>query len=145
MTDRSRDRRTRGRGKGRGKYIPRRKVCIFCADKSLTIDYKDVQLLSRFVSDRGRIDPRRKTGNCPKHQRALSVAIKRARFIALLPYTAEHLRQTGAVIHEHPRSEDRHYRGRGERRPRPEAEPAKETSEKEPKAERAESTTEQPE
>ncbi len=75
--------------------MPRRKVCAFCADKSIQIDYKDVARLRRFLSDRGKIEPRRKTGTCAKHQRKLSMALKRARFIALLPYTAEHIRLMG--------------------------------------------------
>ncbi len=68
----------------------RRKVCAFCADKEhTTIDYKDVNKLKRYISERGKILPRRITGNCAKHQRALTVAIKRARHIALLPYTVD--------------------------------------------------------
>ena len=68
----------------------RKKVCVFCADKEHnTIDYKDVNKLKRYVSERGKILPRRITGNCAKHQRALTVAIKRARHIALMPYTTE--------------------------------------------------------
>lgn len=86
------------RERGGGKYIPRRKVCSFCVNKIKTIDYKDATFLRRYISDRGRIEPRRKTGVCPKHQRALSVALKRARHIALLPYTPAHVRQSvGAV------------------------------------------------
>jgi small subunit ribosomal protein S18 len=61
------------------------------------IDYKDVNLLRRYISDRGRIEPRRRTGVCARHQRTLSVALKRAREIALLPYTSEHIRQSGGV------------------------------------------------
>jgi small subunit ribosomal protein S18 len=67
-------------------------VCVFCVDKTKEIDYKDTGRLRRFISDRGKIDPRRKTGTCAKHQRRLSVALKRARFMALLPYTGEHIR-----------------------------------------------------
>ncbi len=67
----------------------RRKVCIFCADKNTAIDYKDVNKLKRYVSERGKILPRRITGNCAKHQRALTVAVKRARHVALMPYTVE--------------------------------------------------------
>lgn len=66
----------------------RKKVCIFCG-KDSSIDYKDVNKLKRYVSERGKILPRRITGNCAKHQRALTVAIKRARHIALMPYTVE--------------------------------------------------------
>ncbi|MGB2584082.1 MAG: 30S ribosomal protein S18, partial [Dehalococcoidia bacterium] len=86
---------TRGRFSGKRKYIPKKKVCHFCVNKVQTIDYKDVALLRRFISDRGRMEPRRKTGVCPRHQRVLSVALKRARHVALLPYTAEHIRQSG--------------------------------------------------
>ena len=68
----------------------RRKVCAFCADKNhVSIDYKDVNKLKRYVSERGKILPRRITGNCAKHQRALTVAVKRARHIALMPYTVD--------------------------------------------------------
>jgi small subunit ribosomal protein S18 len=64
-------------------------------DKQIEVDYKDAGRLRRFVSDRGKIEPRRKTGNCATHQRALTTAIKRARHMALLPYTAEHIRESG--------------------------------------------------
>ena len=67
----------------------RRKVCQFCADKVESIDYKDTAKLRKFVSDRGKILPRRMTGTCADHQRELTEAIKRARHIALLPYTAD--------------------------------------------------------
>ena len=67
---------------------PRKKVCSFCVDKVETIDYKDVAKLRRFVTERGKILPRRISGNCAKHQRQVTVAIKRARNIALLPFTA---------------------------------------------------------
>ncbi|MBQ2642640.1 MAG: 30S ribosomal protein S18 [Eubacterium sp.] len=67
----------------------RKKVCQFCADPTKTIDYKDVATLQRFVSERGKILPRRVTGNCARHQRAMTTAIKRARNIALMPYTVE--------------------------------------------------------
>ena len=68
---------------------PRRKVCSFCVDKVDHIDYKDVAKLRRFVTERGKILPSRISGNCAKHQRQVTVAIKRARNIALLPFTAE--------------------------------------------------------
>lgn len=84
-----------GRPRGRGRYIPRRKVCQFCVDKIVYIDYKEPARLRRYVSDRGKIEPRRKTGTCAKHQRALSTALKRARHLALLPFTAEHIHVTG--------------------------------------------------
>ena len=67
----------------------RKKVCVYCADKNAVIDYKDVNKLKRYISERGKILPRRITGNCAKHQRALTVAIKRARHVALMPYVCE--------------------------------------------------------
>ena len=68
----------------------RKKVCVFCSTKEpKVIDYKDVHMLKRYVSERGKILPRRITGNCAKHQRALTVAIKRARHIALMPYVVD--------------------------------------------------------
>lgn len=68
----------------------RKKVCVFCADKTNAgIDYKDINKLKRYVSERGKILPRRINGNCAKHQRALTVAVKRARHIALMPYTVD--------------------------------------------------------
>ena len=67
----------------------RKKVCIFCADQSKAIDYKDVNLLKRYVSERGKILPRRITGNCAKHQRALTVAVKRARHLSMMPYVQD--------------------------------------------------------
>ena len=67
----------------------RRKVCQFCVDKVETIDYKDVAKLRKFVSERSKILPRRVTGTCAKHQRELTTAIKRARHLALLPYTSD--------------------------------------------------------
>lgn len=80
---------------GRPRYTPRRKVCAFCVDKMDHVDYKDVGRLRRYLSDRGKIEPRRKTGTCAKHQRRLTVALKRARHVALLPYTADHIRESG--------------------------------------------------
>ena len=67
----------------------RKKVCGFCVDKVENIDYKDIARLRRYMSERGKILPRRITGNCAKHQRALTVAIKRARHVALMPYVQE--------------------------------------------------------
>lgn len=67
----------------------RRKVCAFCVDRAEFIDYKDVAKLRRYISERGKILPRRVTGTCAYHQRALTVAIKRARHLALLPYTSD--------------------------------------------------------
>ena len=68
---------------------PKRKVCSFCAEKATLIDYKDIPRLRRFVTERGKILPRRVSGNCARHQRVLAVAIKRARELALLPYTGD--------------------------------------------------------
>jgi small subunit ribosomal protein S18 len=82
--------------RGGGRFQPRRRVCIFCADKNRTIDWKDIDGLQRFVTETGDIRPRRKTGTCAKHQRRLAEAIKRARIIALLPYTSEHVRISGS-------------------------------------------------
>lgn len=88
------ERRDRRRPSGpRGRFRPRRKVCGFCLDKVRDIDYKKVDVLRRYLTDRGKIRARRKTGTCARHQRRLSVAIKRARYLALLPYTAEHVRK----------------------------------------------------
>ncbi|MFC1495664.1 30S ribosomal protein S18 [Thermodesulfobacteriota bacterium] len=81
--------RNRHRG---GMSYHRRKVCRFCADSSLAIDYKDYKMLRLFTTERGKIVPRRISGNCAKHQRKLTVAIKRARNIALLPYTTATIR-----------------------------------------------------
>lgn len=83
--ERSSDSPMRRRGPRR-----RKKVCAFCADKEhKSIDYKDINKLKRYMSERGKILPRRITGTCAKHQRALTVAIKRARHIALMPYTLD--------------------------------------------------------
>ncbi len=68
---------------------PKRKVCVFCADKVDCIDYKDVAKLRRYITERAKILPRRISGCCAKHQRELTVAIKRARYMALLPYSAD--------------------------------------------------------
>ena len=67
----------------------RKKVCPLCADRNFVLDYKNPEQLKKFVNEKGKILPRRITGNCAKHQRALTVAIKRARHIALMPYVAE--------------------------------------------------------
>ena len=75
------------KGAARKRGFARRKVCRFCADKKIAIDYKDPQLLKYFITDRGKIIPRRISGNCSAHQRKTSVAVKRARMIALMPFT----------------------------------------------------------
>ncbi|MPZ23450.1 MAG: 30S ribosomal protein S18 [Dehalococcoidia bacterium] len=82
-------------GRPRGRYIPRRRACQFCVDKVQHIDYKDISRLRRFVSERGKIEPRRKTSTCARHQRRLAEAMKIARHLALIPYTAEHVRVSG--------------------------------------------------
>ena len=74
--------------KRRGEIRRRKKVCVFCG-KDNVIDYKDTNKLKRYVSERGKILPRRITGNCAKHQRALTVAIKRARHVSLMPYVQD--------------------------------------------------------
>ena len=77
-----------GRGVKGGKAFFKKKVCKFCVQK-LKIDYKDADMLRRFITERGKIYPRRMTGTCAKHQRALAVAIKQARILALLPFVAD--------------------------------------------------------
>jgi small subunit ribosomal protein S18 len=79
--------KTDGRKRERREYM-KKKVCRFCTDSSLRIDYKDFRLLRSFLTERGRIVPRRISGNCAKHQRELTSSIKRARHVALLPFTA---------------------------------------------------------
>jgi len=76
---------------------PRRKVCPFCAGKIEMVNYKNPAKLRRFISDRGKIEPRRKTGVCARHQRILATAIKRARHLALVPYVSAHILKTGGV------------------------------------------------
>lgn len=83
----SRERSEEDKGGPRRRPMFRRKVCRFCADKTLKIDYKDVRTISQFVTERGKMTPSRITGNCARHQRLLTTAIKRARSIALLPFT----------------------------------------------------------
>src|SRR6266550_3317158 len=85
--DDDQDRRSRGRGGGRRMH--RRRVCRFCMDKVDLIDFKDVRLLQNYLPERGKILPRRISGNCASHQRMLAEAIKRARHIAMLPYTTD--------------------------------------------------------
>ncbi len=88
-------RRGGGRGDSRDGGRPmrhrrsRRKVCAFCADKVEMIDYKDTARLRKFISERGKILPKRMSGNCARHQREMTIAVKRARHIALLPFTGE--------------------------------------------------------
>ena len=84
---RSPGRGTGGRDAPAARWGGRRKVCRFCADKSLKVDYKDVRTLQNFITEGGKIVPSRTSGNCARHQRQLAVAIKRARVIALLPFS----------------------------------------------------------
>lgn len=77
--------------KNKKKMFQRRKVCRFCADKNVDIDYKEPKTLRLFISETGKVTPRRISGTCAKHQRKLAVAIKRARHLALLPYAASHM------------------------------------------------------
>ena len=77
---------------GPRRYYSRPRVCQFCTDRNAVIDYKQVDTLRRYLNEAGKIRPRRQTGTCAKHQRALARAIKRARHLALLPFTGETLR-----------------------------------------------------
>jgi small subunit ribosomal protein S18 len=88
------ERQERPRRRGGGRF-GRRRVCSFCVDKVESIDYKEPAKLRRYISDRGKIEPRRKTGTCARHQRMLTLALKRARHVALLPFTAQHIQLTG--------------------------------------------------
>lgn len=87
MSTSSNDRRSPRRPSRR--YVSRPKICQFCAEKESSIDYKNTELLRRFITEQGKIRPRRQTGTCAKHQRQLAQEIKRARHIALLPFTSE--------------------------------------------------------
>lgn len=88
----SRDRDKDRDSKKGGMSFHRRKICRFCADSTLPIDYKDHKMLRLFTTERGKIVPRRISGNCAKHQRMITVEINRARYIALLPYTTATVR-----------------------------------------------------
>jgi small subunit ribosomal protein S18 len=105
-----RGREGRNRRERPRRFIAKPKVCAFCVE-NIHIDYKDVSRLRKYISDRGKIEPRRRTGVCAKHQRSLATAIKRARYLALLPYTpyhyappngrhAERTREATAVVEE---------------------------------------------
>ncbi len=83
----------RSRRWAKPRYVPRRKVCSFCADKTLVIDYKNPEKLLPFITDRGKIAPRRKSGTCARHQRILAREIKRARHLAMLPNAPVHVRE----------------------------------------------------
>ena len=84
------------RREGGSRYFTRRRVCAFCVEKVEYIDYKDFGRLGRYLSDLAKVEPRRRSGTCSRHQRALAVALKRARFLARLPYTPEHIAWAGA-------------------------------------------------
>lgn len=86
-----------GRRQSRAKFVAKRKTCSFCVGKVKVIDYKEPAKLRRYISDRGKIEPRRRTGTCARHQRALALAIKRARHLALLPFVPAHVQRTGGV------------------------------------------------
>jgi len=106
--------RPHGRPGGR-RFSPRPKVCALCVEKAKGVDYKDSAKLGRYISERGRIEPRRRSGACAKHQRMLCEAIKRARHLALLPYTTAHIHGSGGVgVVERPpriRPEGRRFEG----------------------------------
>lgn len=102
-----------GRRRDGRRYYPRRKVCSFCVDKIQYIDYKDGQRLRRYVSDWAKIESRRKTGTCSPHQRMLATAIKRARYVGLLPYIGGHS-QMDLTFRDGPRA-DRFRRDRERR------------------------------
>ncbi len=87
--DKDKDKDKAGRRGGGGGFFRRRRVCKFCVEKIDFVSYKDVKLLTPFIPERGKIQPRRISGTCAKHQRALQTAIKRARQLALIPYVTD--------------------------------------------------------
>lgn len=97
MVERLKTGGTRTRRWNGARYAPKRKFCSFCADKSEAIDYKEPAKLRRYIADSGKIQSRRRTGTCAKHQRVLAEAIKRARYLALLPYVPAHIYKTGGI------------------------------------------------
>src|SRR3954451_1049166 len=118
------DRERRRGPKDSGRRPAKKKVCVFCSDHVEWVDYKDVNVLRRFISDRGKIRARRVSGNCAQHQRDVAVAIKTSRELALLPYTQRTVTERGAG--RGPRSD----RSDRDRVPRPVAEDAGETDER---------------
>jgi small subunit ribosomal protein S18 len=133
--DRDRQRRS---PKDTGRRTAKKKVCVFCSDHIKWVDYKDVNLLRRFMSDRGKIRARRVSGNCAQHQRDVAVAIKTARELALLPYSQRTVAERGGGRGRREDREDRGDRGdrgdredRGPRGPRPERADAVESVESE--------------
>ncbi len=95
--DRQKFSKAKGKRWDRSRYAPSRRVCSFCANKAEVVDYKDPGKLHGYISDRGKIVPRRRTGTCAKHQRILARAIKRARHLALLPYVSAHMGKVGSI------------------------------------------------
>lgn len=95
---------TKGSSKPKSKkrrfYASKRKVCSFCSENTAVIDYKDISRLRQYISATGKIERRRKTGTCAKHQRTLATAIKRARHLALLPYVSGHIRNTEDAVNK---------------------------------------------
>ena len=89
--------KSKGRKWDGARYAAKRKSCSFCANKGEMIDYKDAAKLRFYISDRGKIAPRRKTGTCARHQRSVAEAIKRARHLALLPYVPAHVSRLGST------------------------------------------------
>ncbi len=87
---------TRSRKWTKSRYVPKRKVCTFCADKTQVIDYRKPEKLMLFITDRGKIAPSRKSGTCARHQRILAREIKKARHLALLPHAPVHIHESGA-------------------------------------------------
>ncbi len=95
MNDDGEERRGRGGRGGGGGGFHRPRGCEFCRAKTDIVDYKDTNMLRRYITERGKMEPRRKASTCARHQRAVAQAVKRARTIALLPYTSEHIRLSG--------------------------------------------------
>jgi small subunit ribosomal protein S18 len=91
-------------GRPRGRYAPRRRVCEFCVQHAKSIDYKEVDRLRRYISDRAKIEPPRKTGVCARHQRMLTTAIKRARHLAMLAFVPGHIISSGIRYQDRQRS-----------------------------------------
>ncbi|AUG56216.1 30S ribosomal protein S18 [Acetivibrio saccincola] len=89
MTTQKKDKSSKDENRALKIRRAKKKVCSFCAEKTVVIDYKDIAKLRKFLTERGKILPRRISGNCAKHQRQMTTAIKRARHIALLPYTSD--------------------------------------------------------
>jgi small subunit ribosomal protein S18 len=89
---REREKKTKGKAKGKSKGLAKKKYCKLCLEKVGFVDYKDEKRLGRFVTDRGKIVPRRVSGTCARHQKQLTTAIKRARVLAMLPFTSDFYR-----------------------------------------------------